>query len=186
MSDPLEILVTCEDGSKVLYRRCGFIPDLFASEGGHILRMSSNATRMVSGYPSVAYREGGISARSLVADAWMPGWRETGGTLEVIDGDKENCSVRNLRITHGRRGRPCSDVIPKKAEVYQAFKVFPDPVLLGEEFGMRAEEVLDIVKMFNVRLLRAYLKASPRRVRALHLTDSDFDTALAEEGEQAW
>lgn len=180
-SDPLEMLVTREDGSKVVYRRCGFIPDLFASEDGHIMRVNGNAVRLMSGYPSVAYREGGISARSLVADAWLPGWRDTGGTLELIDGNKRNCAAKNLQIVHGKRGRPCSDSIPTKAQVYQAFKVFPDPVVLGEEFNLRAEQVLDIVKMFNVRLLRAYLKNAPARVRALHLTDAEFDAALAED-----
>lgn len=180
-SDPLSITIHCEDGTDVLYKRCGFLPDVFASKDGHLIKVGTNVCRNVSGYPTLTYREGSMSVRSLVADAWMPGWRDEDGTLEVIDGDKQNCAVENLRIAFGKRGRPCSDAIPKQAEIYQAFKVFPDPVALAEEYRVGVEVVYDIVKKFNLDLFRKFLKAAPRRVRALHLVDGDFDAALAED-----
>lgn len=180
LSDPLSLTMHCEDGTNVVYKRCGFLPDVFASAKGHIIQVKLNTLRVVSGYPTLTYREGSMSARSLVADAWMPGWREQDGVaLDVIDGNKMNTAVDNLKVVFGKRGRPTSDTIPKQAQIYQAFKVCPDPVLLADEYNIPVESVYDIIRKFNIGMLRKYLKTQPRRVRALHLTDVDFDEALA-------
>ncbi len=159
-----------EDGQEVLYRRCGHLPDLFASRSGSILKLENLSPVKQGAYTVIRYRSNSVSLRTLVADAWLPGWRERGDSLQAVDGDRNNVAPENLQPVSGVRGRPASLVLYRMAEIFQAYRLFPNLKEVADEFGVTIDEVLEAIRFFDAELL-----PTAREVRELRLRDTLVD-----------
>jgi hypothetical protein len=144
---------TKDDGTVVNYRRCGHLPDLFADENGQLLRLQKASLFTVSGHPAVKYRNTSLSARTLVADAWLGGWKEKFDSIALVDGDRFNLHVVNLRPSTRGRGRPSGDsVITNKAEIYQLYKICPDVIAIAMELKVKSKEIVAALAEFDPEL----------------------------------
>lgn len=155
---------TRADGTVVEYRRCGAIPDIFADADGNLLRLQKATTFSIYGNSSVKYRNTSLSVRSLVADAWIPGWRHEFDSIAVVDGDKTNVKAVNLRPVNGGRGRPPGDSeIAKLAEIYQLYKICPDVLAIVKELKVKAKVVYAALGEFDPELLKRAKEAEDAR-----------------------
>lgn len=146
---PETLFFQFSDSDIVEFRRCGDFPDLFASDRGEIIRVEPVSIFSVSNSPCVKYRGSNISARALVADAWISHWEREGRQLETIDGDRMNLSVMNLRPTSGHRGRPPGGKLRFLAMVFQTFLKTMSVHKAAEELHLQDSDVRTAIAIFD-------------------------------------
>jgi hypothetical protein len=133
------------------------LPDLYASDRGGIILLSDLRVFSVSGSPCVKYKGTNISARSLVADAWIPKWDQQGPQLESLDGDRMNLHAANLRPTSGMRGRPPGGRLRFLAMVFQTFVRLRSVTGTAEALGIPEGDVRSAVALFDADMLHLSL-----------------------------
>lgn len=145
----LEMTVTYADGRKVVFRRCGLLPDVFASEEGELVTFREVNLHKVSGRPVVRYGNTTLMARHLIADAWTPGWDQEYQSVSPRDGNQWNLSVENQQLEKDLKGRP------RDSSVYRALLAVElmiatsgDLKAVKEELGMTTNEVDDAIARY--------------------------------------
>lgn len=145
-----ELELTYMGGRREPLRRCGSIPDLFASREGNIYQLVPLRMQMSGKQAVVKYRNRTMAARYLVADAWKPGWDQRYRTVALHNPNYPmDVSPANLSFTSdARRGRPRSDKLLERARVAMTALMTNSIDIASEEFDMTPMEVFDAVEEF--------------------------------------
>ncbi len=93
---------------EVELRRCGLIPDLFATRDGQIYVLRRLNQGMSDGQPTVKHHKSTLTVRHLVLDAYRAGWELEGELVKPRNGDKKDASLDNLEVLQKGKGRPRS------------------------------------------------------------------------------
>ncbi|MBC8117146.1 MAG: hypothetical protein H7062_22355 [Candidatus Saccharimonas sp.] len=112
------------------------------------MKTSTHKVYEVGGHPTVKYRNTSLSIKTLVADAWMPGWSEEHSTIAAKDGNKKNCALENLVPTSNARGKPAGGQTKRMAQIYQCYKLTNDTLLVAAEFDTSVDAVIAACKFF--------------------------------------
>lgn len=91
---------------EVELRRCGMIPNLYASAEGEIYVLKRLNQHMSDRQPTVKLNKVTLLARQLVLDAFRPGWELDGELVKPINGDDTDVRLENLEVRQKGKGRP--------------------------------------------------------------------------------
>lgn len=142
----LSITMAMEDGSTVEARRCGLLPDVFATRDGRIIEFSERKTTPNNGHLMVKYRKSTLMARHLVADAWHTGWDTDFNSIGHLDGNKKNVHADNLVFgKETERGRPRSHRIYKELQALELYRVVQDIDAIADTVDLPPSVVAAVV-----------------------------------------
>lgn len=147
MRDIAEVTLILTTGEKVVMRRCGALPDLFASRDGDLFLIQGLRKMKINDQANIRYRGRMMAARYLVADAWKPGWEDQFRALTVLNRHHPmDTSIENLGFSKdARRGKPRSGEIQERANFARIAVQCRDLNLAAEETGRSPNELFDAV-----------------------------------------
>ncbi len=149
-----EIEMRLLDGGKIIAKRCGVIPDLFADESGRLYRVEEPNTHDLNGQPVFKYEGHTLMQKHAVADAWFPGWDvEDGSSITALDGDQTNCAASNLGVERTRQGRPRDNAIIRSFKAMTVFFYVRDLEVAALETGYTPEDLLEVLARYSPNAL---------------------------------
>lgn len=154
--EPTEVTVTYSDGRSVTLKRCGVLPDLFASREGDVFVVDNLHLTEHQGNAIARYRNTSVAVRHLVADAWRPGWERKFRTVVLEDRDSPlDCSLDNLIFSADtRRGRPRSMKMINEIMLARSAAQCGNVQVAADEFDSTDQEVIAaVLKWFPEELI---------------------------------
>lgn len=154
--EPTEVTVSYSDGRSITLKRCGVLPDLFASRNGDIFHCEKLHLTEHQGNAIARYRNTSVAVRHLVADAWRPGWERQFRTVVLEDRNAPlDCSLDNLIFSSDtRRGRPRSTKMQDEIMLARAAAQCGNLQVAADEFDATEQEVIAaVLKWFPDELI---------------------------------
>lgn len=146
MKDLSEVTLITTGGEKIVARRCGAIPDLFATRDGDVILIQTLRRTEINKHCNVRYRGRMLASRYLVADAWKPGWENKYQGLGLTASRPLDTALENLAFSKdARRGKPRSDQLQTRAGMARIAIQCGDLNLASDETGWSPNELFEAI-----------------------------------------